>query len=77
MPMAIATGSGAEVQRALATVVIGGVVTSTFLTLVCSRRSTSGLRNADGKKMSLLRFKPRKYKAREDESLSAATMWRA
>lgn len=34
VPMAIATGPGAEVQRPLATVVIGGVITSTFLTLV-------------------------------------------
>ena len=33
VPMALATGSGAEVQRPLATVVIGGLVTSTFLTL--------------------------------------------
>jgi len=34
IPMAIATGRGAEVQRPLATVVIGGVVSSTLLTLV-------------------------------------------
>ncbi len=34
VPMAIATGSGAEVQRPLATVVIGGVLSSTLLTLV-------------------------------------------
>ncbi|MCC6414735.1 MAG: efflux RND transporter permease subunit [Opitutaceae bacterium] len=34
VPMALATGPGAEVQRPLATVVIGGVITSTFLTLV-------------------------------------------
>jgi cobalt-zinc-cadmium resistance protein CzcA len=34
IPMAISTGVGAEVQRPLATVVIGGVVTSTLLTLV-------------------------------------------
>jgi cobalt-zinc-cadmium resistance protein CzcA len=34
IPMAIATGSGAEVQRPLATVVIGGIISSTFLTLV-------------------------------------------
>jgi cobalt-zinc-cadmium resistance protein CzcA len=34
VPMAIATGTGAEVQRPLATVVIGGIVSSTFLTLV-------------------------------------------
>ncbi len=34
LPMAIATGTGAEVQRPLATVVIGGLVTATFLTLL-------------------------------------------
>ncbi len=34
VPMALATGAGAEVQRPLATVVIGGIVSSTFLTLV-------------------------------------------
>jgi cobalt-zinc-cadmium resistance protein CzcA len=34
VPMAIASGSGAEVQRPLATVVIGGLVTSTVLTLL-------------------------------------------
>ena len=33
LPMAISTGVGAEVQQPLATVVIGGVVTSTALTL--------------------------------------------
>ncbi|MBX3732894.1 MAG: efflux RND transporter permease subunit [Verrucomicrobiae bacterium] len=34
VPMAIAGGAGAEVQRPLATVVIGGILSSTFLTLV-------------------------------------------
>jgi len=34
VPMAIATGAGAEVQRPLATVVIGGIISSTILTLV-------------------------------------------
>jgi cobalt-zinc-cadmium resistance protein CzcA len=33
VPMALATGTGAEVQRPLATVVIGGLVSSTVLTL--------------------------------------------
>src|SRR5262249_25059127 len=33
IPMAIATGTGAEVQRPLATVVIGGLISSTLLTL--------------------------------------------
>ena len=42
VPMALATSAGAEVQRPLATVVIGGLVTSTLLTLLvlpalCSR----------------------------------------
>jgi cobalt-zinc-cadmium resistance protein CzcA len=34
VPMALATSMGAEVQRPLATVVIGGILSSTFLTLV-------------------------------------------
>jgi cobalt-zinc-cadmium resistance protein CzcA len=34
IPMAIASGAGAEVQRPLASVVIGGIISSTFLTLV-------------------------------------------
>jgi cobalt-zinc-cadmium resistance protein CzcA len=34
LPMALSTTAGAEVQQPLATVVIGGLVTSTFLTLV-------------------------------------------
>jgi cobalt-zinc-cadmium resistance protein CzcA len=34
VPMALSSGAGAEVQRPLATVVIGGLVTSTALTLL-------------------------------------------
>jgi cobalt-zinc-cadmium resistance protein CzcA len=34
LPMALSTSPGAEVQRPLATVVIGGLITATFLTLV-------------------------------------------
>lgn len=34
LPMALAHGAGAEVQRPLATVVIGGLFTSTLLTLL-------------------------------------------
>jgi cobalt-zinc-cadmium resistance protein CzcA len=34
IPMAIATSTGAEVQRPLASVVIGGLVSSTALTLI-------------------------------------------
>lgn len=41
VPMALNTGTGAEVQRPLATVVIGGIISSTLLTLfvlLCSMR---------------------------------------
>ena len=34
LPMAISSGAGAEVQRPLATVVIGGLITSTLLTMI-------------------------------------------
>ena len=34
LPMALSTGAGAEVQRPLATVVIGGLFTSTLLTMI-------------------------------------------
>jgi cobalt-zinc-cadmium resistance protein CzcA len=34
IPMAVSHGAGAEIQRPLATVVIGGVITSTLLTLI-------------------------------------------
>ncbi|MBK5270894.1 MAG: CusA/CzcA family heavy metal efflux RND transporter [Bacteroidia bacterium] len=34
LPMALSSGAGAEVQKPLATVVIGGLITATFLTLV-------------------------------------------
>ena len=34
IPMAISTGTGAEVQKPLATVVIGGLITSTLLTML-------------------------------------------
>jgi len=64
VPMAIATGTGAEVQRPLATVVIGGLITSTALTLfvlpaicavVLSRRSrerTHSRAGATGSKLT-------------------------
>jgi len=34
VPMALATGTGAEVQKPIATVVIGGLVSATLLTLL-------------------------------------------
>ena len=41
VPMMLSTGIGAEVQRPLATVVIGGIFTATFLTLVIVPSSVS------------------------------------
>jgi cobalt-zinc-cadmium resistance protein CzcA len=46
LPMAIATGVGAEVQRPLATVVIGGLLTSTTLTLLVLPTLTAALSRA-------------------------------
>jgi cobalt-zinc-cadmium resistance protein CzcA len=43
LPMAIATGAGAEVQRPLATVVIGGLLSSTLLTLFVLPTAYAGL----------------------------------
>jgi cobalt-zinc-cadmium resistance protein CzcA len=34
LPMLYATGSGADIQKPLAVVVMGGLITSSFLTLV-------------------------------------------
>ena len=45
VPMAIATSAGAEVQRPLATVVIGGLIVSTVLTLIIIPDSIKYYRN--------------------------------
>jgi cobalt-zinc-cadmium resistance protein CzcA len=59
LPMALATSVGAEVQRPLATVVIGGLITSTLLTLlvlpalypiICGGRKAKGKDQASVKK---------------------------
>jgi uncharacterized membrane protein YkvA (DUF1232 family) len=44
LPMALATSAGAEVQRPLATAVIGGLITSTLLTPLLLPTCTSGSR---------------------------------
>lgn len=60
VPMALATGTGAEVQKPLATVVIGGLISATLLTLLVlpalcvrfggqSKRSIAGHANATGR----------------------------
>ncbi|MEG3126047.1 efflux RND transporter permease subunit [Sphingomonas sp. GB1N7] len=64
VPMALATGTGAEVQRPLATVVIGGLISSTALTLLVlpaiaawvSRLAARRRKNADQRSESLATF---------------------
>ena len=48
VPMALATSAGAEVQRPLATVVIGGLVTSTLLTLLVLPAIYGGFAGQEG-----------------------------
>jgi len=45
MPMLLAQGTGSEIQKPLATVVVGGLITSTLLTCCLSRRCMAGLRS--------------------------------
>ena len=53
VPMALATGTGAEVQRPLATVVIGGIISSTLLTLVVLPGLYRIFRSRDAKDIEL------------------------
>jgi len=56
LPMAISTGAGAEVQRPLATVVIGGLITSTMLTMIALPLLFEIFYNVKGVKFFPLRF---------------------
>jgi cobalt-zinc-cadmium resistance protein CzcA len=59
IPMALSTGVGAEVQRPLATVVIGGVISSTLLTLLVLPvlyGLVENLRTADGRRRAWRRL---------------------
>ena len=53
VPMAFNTGVGAEVQRPLATVVIGGIASNTLLTLVVLPTLYLTLRRASAPRESL------------------------
>jgi len=50
LPMALGSGAGAEVQRPLATVVIGGIVSATFLTLLLLPTLYAWVENRFGKR---------------------------
>jgi len=56
LPMAISSGAGAEVQRPLATVVIGGLISSTLLTMVILPLLYEILYNVVGIRLFPLRF---------------------
>ena len=56
LPMAISSGAGAEVQRPLATVVIGGLITSTMLTMIALPLLFEIFHNVKGIKLFPLRF---------------------
>jgi cobalt-zinc-cadmium resistance protein CzcA len=60
LPMAISTSAGAEVQRPLATVVIGGLVTSTMLTMIALPLLYAILDNITGIQLWPPRFKRKK-----------------
>ena len=57
LPMAISTSAGAEVQRPLATVVIGGLVTSTLLTMIALPLLYAMLNNVTGIQLFPPKFK--------------------
>ena len=59
LPMAISTSAGAEVQRPLATVVIGGLVTSTLLTMIALPLLYAVWFNVTGLQLWPLKFKRR------------------
>jgi len=56
LPMALSNGAGAEVQRPLATVVIGGLITSTMLTMIALPLLFEIFYNVKGIKLFSLRF---------------------
>jgi HAE1 family hydrophobic/amphiphilic exporter-1 len=71
LPAAIGLGEGAELRRVLATVVIGGVLTSTLLTLVLVpvaysmlQSATSGLRNLPRLRQRLVHIGSRAFRSR-------------
>lgn len=62
LPMAISTGAGAEVQRPLATVVIGGLITSTMLTMIVLPLLFKVFHDDEGLKYKIVRkFKSKNF----------------
>ena len=66
LPMALSTGPGVEVQRPLATVVIGGIVSNTLLTLVLPALYSSLGRKAITERL------PKSLTTKEEAAIKAA-----
>ncbi|NGX93819.1 MAG: hypothetical protein G4V63_00780, partial [Candidatus Afipia apatlaquensis] len=60
VPMALATGTGAEVQKPLATVVIGGLLSATLLTLLVLPALYSYFASVESQTKSDRAFAPRR-----------------
>ncbi|MBM6991831.1 MAG: CusA/CzcA family heavy metal efflux RND transporter [Prevotella sp.] len=76
LPMAVSTGSGAEVQRPLATVVIGGLITSTMLTMVALPLLFMLFHDDEGLKYRIVRlFKSKNFLLPLLFILSTGTAW--
>lgn len=80
LPMALSNGSGAEVQRPLATVVIGGLLVATFLTLfllpqlfLLFEKKSAGKRQIKHTLPILFLFLSPLFKAQSGISIAAAT----
>ncbi|MDO5035528.1 MAG: CusA/CzcA family heavy metal efflux RND transporter [Porphyromonas sp.] len=62
LPMAVSTGAGAEVQRPLSTVVIGGLITSTLLTMIVLPLLFKLFHDDEGLKYKIIRaFKSKNF----------------
>ena len=76
LPMAVSTGAGAEVQRPLATVVIGGLITSTMLTMVALPLLFMLFHDDEGIKYKIVRqFKSKNFLLPLLFILSTGTAW--
>ena len=76
LPMAVSSGAGAEVQRPLATVVIGGLITSTMLTMVALPLLFMLFHDDEGLKYKLVRlFKSKNFVFPLLLALSTGTAW--
>jgi len=73
LPAAIGLGEGAEIRRALSTVVIGGLLTSMFLTLLMVPTAYSLLDSFTVRMSRLFHWRPWRRAAQQTPALASAT----